>query len=72
MKLLNRNTETGVREETYTFEDEIGVLIYKEWLNEKGRVIDEELRDKDGNSLDDPALLERVHEAVDALVKAKA
>ncbi len=69
MKLLNHTTTDGVREETYTFEDEVGVVIYKEWVNEKNIVIDEELRDKDGNSLDDPELLERVHYEVGAMNK---
>ena len=67
MNLLAKTTVNGIRVDTYTFEDEIGVLIYKEWINEKNRVIDEEFRDKDGNSIDDPELLERVHNEVDKL-----
>jgi hypothetical protein len=35
-------------------------ITYIEHLNDKGKVIDMELRDSTGNSIDDAALLERI------------
>ena len=37
-------------------------VIYTEFLNDKGKVIDFTLRDGDGNEISDPALLEQIQE----------
>ena len=59
-EILNHDTSGPITEETFILQDSEGKLIYKEWLNEKGKVIDFQLRDKDGFSIDDPALVEEV------------
>ena len=67
MNIISQESNT-VTETTYFLEDNGKKLVYKEWLNQKGKVIDEVLRDQNGNDIDDPALLERVQEAVDAQI----
>lgn len=67
MNITSQESNT-VTETTYFLEDNGKKLVYKEWLNQKGKVIDEVLRDQNGNDIDDPALLERVQEAVDAQI----
>lgn len=59
-EILSRTKSDPITEETFILQDSEGKLIYKEWLNEKGKVIDFQLRDKDGFSIDDPALVEEV------------
>jgi hypothetical protein len=59
-EILNQVTEGPITEQTFTLQDDKGKLIYKEWMNEKGKVIDFELRDKDGFSIDDPILVEEI------------
>ena len=59
-EILNHDTSGPITEETFILRDSEGKLIYKEWLNEKGKVIDFQLRDKDGFSIDDPALVEEI------------
>ena len=65
MELLSR-TEFVVTEVTYTLQDEISAFYYKEWINAEGDVVDSVLRDKDGYQIDDPSLLERVHDFIDS------
>lgn len=59
MELLGKTGMT-VTEVEYTLQDETGAFYYKEWLNEKGKIIDSMLVDKDGYQINDPALLEEV------------
>lgn len=59
MELLNKTGMT-VTEVEYTLQDETGAFYYKEWLNEKGKIIDSMLMDKDGYQINDPSLLEEV------------
>jgi hypothetical protein len=59
-EILNHATSGPITEETFILQDSKGKLIYKEWLNEKGKVIDFQLRDKDGFSIDDLALVEEI------------
>ena len=59
MELLSKTGMT-VTEVEYTLQDETGAFYYKEWLNEKGKIIDSMLVDKDGYQINDPALLEEV------------
>ncbi len=67
MELLT-NSILKVTEETFFLQDpEDGVLVYKEWSDESGNVIDLVLRSKDGYEIDDPSILERVQTFVDNL-----
>ena len=66
MKILNK-VESQVTEVVYTIQDEIGVIIYKEWINDSGKVIDSQMQDKDGYQIDDPAILEDIQNLVDSL-----
>lgn len=67
MELLT-NSILKVTEETFTLQDpEEGVLVYKEWSDESGKVMDIVLRSKDGYEIDDPNILERVQAFVDNL-----
>lgn len=67
MELLT-NSILKVTEETFFLQDpEGGVLVYKEWSDESGNVIDFVLRSKDGYEIDDPSILERVQTFVDNL-----
>ena len=59
-EILSHGKSDSITEETFILQDSEGKLIYKEWLNEKGKVIDFQLRDKDGFSIDDPALVEEI------------
>jgi HKD family nuclease len=66
MELL-RKTTTQVTEVEYRFQEENGhVLFYKEWLDDRGKVIDYTLRDKYGG-INDPNMLEKVQMRVDEL-----
>jgi len=68
MELLNK-IESVVTEVTYTLQDNVSTFYYKEWLNDRGRVVDSILRDKDGLEIDDLNLLEEVQNFVDELEK---
>jgi len=64
MELLN-TTKSIVTEVTYTLKDDISAFYYKEWLDDSGKVVDCDLRDKDGNNIHDPILLEEVQQFID-------
>ena len=66
MTILNK-VESQVTEVVYTIQDETGVIIYKEWINDSGKVIDAQMQDKDGYQIDDPAILEDIQNLVDSL-----
>lgn len=59
-EILSHSKSDSITEETFILQGSDGKFIYKEWLNEKGKVIDFQLRDKDGFSIDDPALVEEI------------
>ena len=67
MKLESHTTST-VTTETYVVNllEGLGVVTYIEYLNDKGKVIDCNLRDEDENEMNDPILLEEVQEFIDA------
>ena len=44
-----------------------GVLVYTEWLNDKGRIMDCEVRSKDGYLIEDEDLEVEVYQFVDSL-----
>lgn len=66
-EILNK-VESTVTEVVYTLQDEVSAFYYKEFLNDKGKVIDCELKDKDGGVIDDEDLMLRVQEFVDAQI----
>jgi len=65
MKVVKTNTINGAREDTYSVDADGTQLVYKEWVNEKGKVIDCELRDIDGYDIDDADLLEDIQKEID-------
>ncbi len=70
MKILESHTTATVKTETYRIAtEEHGIVTYIEYLNEKGKVIDEILRDEEGNNIDGVALLllEEIQEFVDSV-----
>jgi hypothetical protein len=68
LELLNHQKEQGVEIHTYTIQDEEGVLIYKEWVQD-GQVIDSILEGKHGDTIFDEELIERVQNFVDAAIQ---
>ena len=64
MKLTNRYREAVITE-TFVFEDGDETFILKEYLNEDNNVIDSQVLDQTGISLNDPALLEHLQELAD-------
>jgi len=64
MKLTNRYREAVITE-TFVFEDGDETYILKEYLTEDNRVIDSQVLDQTGISLNDPALLEHLQELAD-------
>jgi hypothetical protein len=68
-ELLKHETFSQLVEHTYTLKDETGVLIYKEWVDESGSVMDFTLRNKDGEDIDDPELFDQVMEFIDGLLE---
>jgi hypothetical protein len=66
-ELLKHETLSELVVHTYTLKDETGVLIYKEWVDQSGSVVDFTLRDKDGEDIGDPELFDQVMEFIDTL-----
>ena len=56
-------------ERTYIIQDDKGKIIYKEWVNDSGEVIDSTLQDKDESTIDDSRLYDQVVEFIDGLLK---
>lgn len=68
MEILT-HTENTVVERSFTIQHPTeGVLIYNEWLNEKGKVIDYSLRSKGGYDIDEPELVTEVLEFIDKVL----
>jgi hypothetical protein len=66
-ELLKHETFSELVEHTYTLKDETGVLVYKEWVDQSGSVMDFTLRNKDGEDIGDPELFDQVMEFIDTL-----
>jgi hypothetical protein len=66
-ELLKHESTSDIVEHTYFIQDDKGKIIYKEWVDIGGKMIDFELRDHHGCDLDDAALLEQIWEFVDSL-----
>lgn len=68
--LKNRSTST-VTEDTFTLDIDGQTVIYKEFLNDKNKVIDCQLRDENGEEIpveDGAAMLEEIQEFVEVIV----
>ena len=65
--LLNHDVMRSVEEHTYTLQDDHGKLVYKEWIDDQGKVIDSVLRDKDGYEIEDFELFDQVQKFIDNL-----
>jgi len=66
MKLVSKS-EVKVTEVYYTLDTSVGQVYYKEWQDERGRVIDSEITDTEGRKIDDDELLTEIEEYVDTL-----
>lgn len=64
IEMLSHEAQT-VTENTYFFRDGGIRFTYKEWIDDKDRVIDSVLRNIDGHEIDDPVLQHRVWEVLD-------
>ena len=64
LELLNHQKEEAVEIHIYTIKDEEGILVYQEWV-QGGSVIDSALRSKDGETIWDEDIIERVHNFID-------
>ena len=68
LELLNHQVERQIEEHTYHIQDEEGVLVYKEWIQD-GKVIDSNLSSKDGETIFDEDIIERVQDFVDKKIQ---
>ena len=64
LELLNQHKESAVEIYIYTIKDEEGILVYQEWVQD-GEVIDSTLTSKDGETIWDEDIIERVHDFID-------
>jgi len=69
LELLNHSVERELEVHTYHIQDEVGVLVYKEWV-QGGKVIDSVLESKDGETIWDQELIQRVQDFVDQKIQA--
>ncbi len=68
MKITFENKITSfITTVTFSLITEKGPITYIEYLNDKNKVIDLNLRDEDGDEIDDSVLLEEVQNFVDKL-----
>lgn len=74
MKLLKQTTEL-TRLETYWFyHEKEGAIVYKEWFDPTGKVMDWQLEGQYGQTMyeeDHPAILKQIWEHVDQLEQQK-
>jgi hypothetical protein len=63
--LLSHDVTRPVEEHTYILQDDNGKLVYKEWIDEKGEVVDSVLRDKDGYTIEDWELYDKVQNFIE-------
>jgi len=69
MEILTQ-TENTVVERSFTIQHPTeGVLIYNEWLNDSGKVMDYSLRSKGGFNIDEPELVAEVLEFIDKVLE---
>lgn len=70
MQLIS-NTSSTITTNTFTFDIDGRKVVYIEYLNEKNKVTDCNLRDENGNEIDDAALLEELQNFVDSMPPKK-
>ena len=66
MELLNKS-ESAVTEVVYTMQDGTSAFYYKEWHDDRGKVINAAIIDKAGHEVYDPILLEEIEEYLDSI-----
>jgi len=68
-ELLKHETVSAfeIVEHTYIIQDDKGKIIYKEWVNDSGEVIDSTLQDKDESTIYDFGLYDQVVEFIDII-----
>lgn len=71
LELLNHSVERELEVHTYHIQDEVGVLVYKEWIQD-GKVIDSNLESKDGETIWDQETIDRVQNFVDKKIQEGA
>ena len=69
LELLNHQVERELEVHTYRIQDEEGVLVYKEWV-QGGQVIDSVLESRDGETIWDQEIIDRVQNFVDQKIQA--
>ena len=63
---LLKHDSLKVSEETYEIKLDDGKIIqYKEWTDEKGKIIDTAIKEKKGKEIDDLSLLQKIWHLVD-------
>ena len=70
--LLKQEIEPAITEKTYfikTFDEDGNeqTLIYKEWINGGGEVVDSVVRDEDGYEIDNHVLTEEIWDFINTL-----
>ena len=71
LELLNHSVERELEVHTYHIQDEVGVLVYKEWIQD-GKVIDSNLESKDGETIWDQETIDQVQNFVDKKIQEGA
>ena len=71
LELLNHSVERELEVHTYHIQDEVGVLVYKEWV-QGGKVIDSVLESKDGETIWDQETIDQVQNFVDKKIQEGA
>ena len=66
---LNEHQTSTVTTDTFQFEVNDQFITYIEYLNDKGKIIDCNLRDVDGDEIDNSLLLEEIQNFVDSMQK---
>ena len=65
MKLESHSTATVTTETYQILTESHGLVVYIVYLNDQRKIVDEMLRDDEGNTLDDPALFDDIQDFVD-------
>jgi len=69
MELLSKSKST-VTEVTYVLQHPAeGIIHYKEWIDQSGKIIESIVRSKNGYEIDDQSIVEEVWRKVDELEK---
>ena len=66
---LVTQSEIEVTEKTFWLKDSEGFLVYKEWTDKSGNVIDSLLRSRSGHELEDYDLLQSVQDFIEEHLK---